>query len=98
ALSRFTSSKHHSGMDMKQIPTIGHFIGGRLVEGGIGKQAVFNPAIGEVESEVWLADAREVELAVSAAKAAATAWADTAPLKRARILFRFKELIERHHD
>lgn len=83
---------------MKQIPTIGHFIGGRLVEGGIGKQAVFNPAIGEVESEVWLADAREVELAVSAAKAAATAWADTAPLKRARILFRFKELIERHHD
>ncbi|GGI55097.1 CoA-acylating methylmalonate-semialdehyde dehydrogenase [Oxalicibacterium solurbis] len=83
---------------MKQIPTIGHFIDGDLLESGIGKQSVFNPALGEVESEVWLADTREVELAVSAAKTAAPAWADTAPLKRARILFRFKELIERHHD
>ncbi|HEY6772583.1 MAG TPA: CoA-acylating methylmalonate-semialdehyde dehydrogenase [Oxalicibacterium sp.] len=83
---------------MKQIPTIGHFIQGHVMESGIGRQAVFNPALGEVESEVWLASAREVELAVSAAKAAAPAWADTAPLKRARILFRFKELIERHHD
>lgn len=83
---------------MKRIPAIGHFIGGHLVESGVGKQAVFNPATGEAEREVWLADAREVELAVSTAKAAAGDWADTAPLKRARILFRFKELIERHHN
>ncbi|HZW22916.1 CoA-acylating methylmalonate-semialdehyde dehydrogenase [Noviherbaspirillum sp.] len=80
-------------------PLIQHYIGGRVTESSSGrKQAVFNPATGEVGAEVVLASVEEVNAAVAAARAAAPAWADTAPLKRARILSKFKELIEKHHD
>ncbi|MDB5793942.1 MAG: CoA-acylating methylmalonate-semialdehyde dehydrogenase, partial [Noviherbaspirillum sp.] len=59
---------------------------------------VFNPATGEVCGRVALASVEEADAAVAAAKAAAPAWAGTAPLKRARILSRFKELIEKNQD
>ena len=75
-----------------------HYIDGALVESTSGRaQDVFNPATGAVSSQVVLASVEEVNLAVAAAKAAAPAWAETAPLKRARILFKFKALIEKHH-
>jgi malonate-semialdehyde dehydrogenase (acetylating) / methylmalonate-semialdehyde dehydrogenase len=77
---------------------IQHYINGRLVESTSGRQQdVFNPATGEVSAQVVLASEQEVHAAVAAAQAAAPAWADTAPLKRARVLSKFKELIERHH-
>ncbi|MGI4936025.1 MAG: CoA-acylating methylmalonate-semialdehyde dehydrogenase, partial [Janthinobacterium lividum] len=77
---------------------IQHFINGKLVESTSGReQNVFNPATGEVSGQVVLASVEEVHLAVAAAHAAAPAWADLAPLKRARILFKFKELIEKNH-
>jgi malonate-semialdehyde dehydrogenase (acetylating)/methylmalonate-semialdehyde dehydrogenase len=80
-------------------PLIQHYIGGRVAESTSGrKQAVFNPATGEVSAEVVLASIEEVNAAVDAARAAAPAWADTAPLRRARVLSKFKELIEKHHD
>lgn len=82
----------------KAVSTIGHFIGGRRIDGGQDRQLVFNPATGQVSGEVVLGDRAEVEIAVAAARSAAPAWAETAPLKRARILFKFKELIEKHHD
>ncbi|QAU32888.1 CoA-acylating methylmalonate-semialdehyde dehydrogenase [Janthinobacterium sp. 17J80-10] len=79
--------------------TISHFIAGRVTASESGRrQDVFNPATGEVTGEVALASVEEVHAAVAAASAAAPAWAETAPLKRARILFKFKELMERHHD
>lgn len=82
-----------------QPELIEHFIDGRLVASQSGRrQPVFNPATGEVSSHVSLASEQEVDTAVQAAAKAFPAWADTAPLKRARILFKFKELIERHHD
>ena len=75
-----------------------HFINGQLVESTSGRvQDVFNPATGEVSAQVVLASVEEVHAAVAAAKAAAPAWAEMAPLKRARILFKFKELIEKNH-
>ena len=78
---------------------IQHFINGKVTASTSGRaQDVFNPATGEVGARVALASAAEVHAAVAAARAAAPAWADTAPLKRARILFKFKELIEKHHD
>ncbi|RJF97238.1 CoA-acylating methylmalonate-semialdehyde dehydrogenase [Noviherbaspirillum saxi] len=78
---------------------IQHFIGGRTVESISGrKQDVFNPATGAVSAQVVLASQEEVNTAVAAAHAAAPAWGETAPLKRARILSKFKELIEKHHD
>lgn len=79
--------------------TISHFINGEISPSTSGRQQdVFNPATGEVSGRVALASVAEVNAAVAAASAAAPAWADTAPLKRARIMFKFKELIEQHHD
>lgn len=78
---------------------IQHYIGGRVVESTSGRrQDVFNPATGEVSAQVALASVEEVHAAVDAARAAAPAWADTAPLKRARVLAKFRDLIEKHHD
>ena len=75
-----------------------HFINGKLVESTSGReQDVFNPATGAVSGQVALASVEEVNQAVAAASAAAPAWAEMAPLKRARILFKFKELIEKNH-
>ncbi|MEJ8569808.1 CoA-acylating methylmalonate-semialdehyde dehydrogenase [Elongatibacter sediminis] len=78
--------------------TVGHFIGGRKVPGTGRSQAVYNPATGEVARQVALADQATVELAIEAAHAAFPAWRAMPPMKRARIMFRFKELLERHAD
>lgn len=81
------------------LPVIGHFIHGQLINtGGDRSQNVFNPATGTAVAQVGLADVAQVNAAIHSASVAAPAWADTAPLKRARILFKFKELIEKHHD
>jgi len=78
---------------------IQHYINGRVVSSDSGRrQDVFNPATGEVSAQVDLASVEEVNTAIAAASEAAPAWAATAPLKRARVLSKFKELIEQHHD
>ncbi len=59
---------------------------------------VFNPATGAVIHKVPLANRDDVERAVAAAKAAFPGWRDTTPLRRARILTRFRELMEQHKD
>jgi malonate-semialdehyde dehydrogenase (acetylating)/methylmalonate-semialdehyde dehydrogenase len=75
---------------------IGHFIGGRGVAGVSGEFGdVFNPATGDMSARVALASAAELDTAVAAAVAAWPAWAATPPLRRARVMFRFKELLER---
>jgi malonate-semialdehyde dehydrogenase (acetylating) / methylmalonate-semialdehyde dehydrogenase len=75
---------------------IGHFIGGRMLNGQAGRTGdVFNPASGEVTARVALGSAAEVDLAVAAAAKAWPAWAATPPLRRARTMFRLKELLER---
>ena len=80
-------------------PTIQHYIGGQLTASTSGRsQPIFNPALGSVSAQVALASVDEVNAAVAAASAAAPQWADTAPLKRARILFKFRDLIERNQD
>ena len=78
---------------------IGHFVNGRSIPGSGGRFGnVYNPATGEVNGRVAFAGKDEVEQAVSAAAAAFPAWAATPPLRRARILFRFKELLDRHGE
>jgi len=78
---------------------IGHFIGGKLVPGSSGRTGnVHNPATGEVSAKVALASAAELKTAVQVAAEAFPAWAATPPLQRARVMFRFKALIEAHHD
>ena len=76
-----------------------HYINGRPVESRGGRYTEgFNPATGEVTRAVPLADVSEVDAAVAAAKAAFPAWSETPPLKRARVLFKFKALIEQHQN
>lgn len=82
-----------------QVAALTHFIGGKRVEGASGRFGdVFNPATGVVASRVPLASASEVDAAVAAAKAAFPEWSETAPIKRARVLFKFKQLLDEHHD
>jgi malonate-semialdehyde dehydrogenase (acetylating)/methylmalonate-semialdehyde dehydrogenase len=81
------------------VQQIGHYIGGAAVDPTSGRfKEVFNPATGQVTGAVALASVEEVDAAVQSAKAAFAAWSETAPLKRARILFKFKELLNKHHD
>ena len=76
-----------------------HYIDGNVTAGKSRRsQPVFNPALGKPSGEVVLAEVEDVNAAVAAASAAAPAWAEMAPLKRARILFKFKDLMEQHHD
>jgi malonate-semialdehyde dehydrogenase (acetylating) / methylmalonate-semialdehyde dehydrogenase len=78
---------------------IQHYINGKRVAGTSGRQGdVYNPATGERAGGVAFADAAEVDQAVQAAAAAFPGWAATPPLARARILFKFLELLNRDGD
>ena len=91
--------RHHFFELNMSITNIEHFIGGRRVAGKSGRsQPVTNPATGAVTGQVALANPAEVDAAVAAARAAFPAWADTPPLHRARVMFRFLELLNRHKD
>ena len=77
--------------------TLGHFIGGRAVPSESRRSGpVYNPATGETTRHVSLATADETRAAIRAARDALPAWAATAPLQRARVMFRFKALLDAH--
>ena len=81
------------------ITNIHHYIGGQVAAGTSTRtQDVFNPATGAVTGKVSLASATDVASAVAAAQAAFPAWADAPPLKRARVMFKFLELVNAHRD
>ena len=76
---------------------IEHFVGGKLFSGSSDRKAkVFNPATGEQESEVNLASKSDLNQAVEIAKKAFETWSLKPPLQRARVMFKFKELIEKN--
>ena len=78
---------------------IGHFVGGKSVKGTSGRWGeVFDPNTGEVQARVAMAKHAEVEHAVAVAEAAQPGWAATNPQRRARVLFRFLELVQNEHD
>jgi len=78
---------------------VGHFIGGKHVAGTSGrKQPVYNPATGEVQGEVSLASAEELNAAVENAKAAQAKWAATNPQRRARVFMKFVQLLNDNMD
>ncbi|HXE29277.1 MAG TPA: CoA-acylating methylmalonate-semialdehyde dehydrogenase [Stellaceae bacterium] len=78
---------------------LGHFIAGKRVAGKSGRFGdVFNPAAGEVTARVAFADGSEIDAAVKAARDAFPAWAATPPLTRARVMFKYKELLEQNRD
>jgi malonate-semialdehyde dehydrogenase (acetylating) / methylmalonate-semialdehyde dehydrogenase len=78
---------------------IGHFIGGKTVQDTSGRQGdVFDPNTGEVQARVALAKRSEVEQAIANAEAAQPGWAATNPQRRARVMFKFLELVQKEYD
>ena len=77
---------------------IGHYINGQQLAHSGASVPSYNPASGTTIGAVALATPSDVDLAVKAAEAAFPTWSQTPPLKRARVMFRFKELIERDMD
>jgi malonate-semialdehyde dehydrogenase (acetylating)/methylmalonate-semialdehyde dehydrogenase len=79
--------------------TIGHLIAGKPVPGASGRFGdVYDPATGKVTRQVAFANRQEVDAAVAAAAAAFPAWAATPPARRAKVMFKFKQLLEAHAD
>jgi malonate-semialdehyde dehydrogenase (acetylating)/methylmalonate-semialdehyde dehydrogenase len=84
---------------MSNLDTVTHYIGGQRVDTTSGRYAdVFNPAFGKPCARVALGTASEVGDAVAAAAAAFPAWSNTPPLTRARVLFKYLQLLQAHAD
>ena len=78
---------------------IQHYINGKTYKGSSSRKGkVFNPATGSQESEVILGTKSDLDHAVENAKTAFEKWSQVTPLQRARIIFKYKELIEKNYD
>jgi malonate-semialdehyde dehydrogenase (acetylating) / methylmalonate-semialdehyde dehydrogenase len=81
------------------VNDIPHYIAGETITGSAARWAdVFNPADGTVTGRVALAGAVEADLAVGAASRAFETWSETPASTRARLMFRFRDLLDRHRD
>ncbi len=88
---------------LAQVRELAHFVGGKAVKGADPKSGgrfgdVFNPTTGAVAARVPLASKAEVERAIANAQQAFATWSETSPVARARVMFKFKELVEKHID
>ncbi len=82
----------------QNLPSIGHWIDGKTVNGGTRSQEVWNPATGAAEKSLQLADRETVNMAIASAEKAYPAWRATAPLKRARVMSNLKVLLEKNAE
>jgi len=84
---------------MSDAQVIGHYIDGQVQDTGSERFSnVFNPATGSVQARVGLANVNTVDEAVASALKAFPAWSEQSSLRRSRVMFKFKELLDRHHD
>jgi len=80
-----------------KLQQLGHYIDGKPVAGSSGRSApVYNPALGVAATEVALASAEETRNAIASARAAFPEWSETPALRRARVMFKFRDLIEQN--
>jgi len=78
---------------------IEHFVNGKKFLGDSKRTSkVFNPATGEQSAEVKLASTNDMDKAIEAAKSAFTSWSKKPPLQRARVMFKFQEIIEKNFE
>jgi malonate-semialdehyde dehydrogenase (acetylating) / methylmalonate-semialdehyde dehydrogenase len=78
---------------------LAHYIGGRFVKGESGRFGdIYNPATGEVQARVPFASRSEVRAAVETAAKAFREWSGVNPQRRARVMFKFKALVENNMD
>jgi malonate-semialdehyde dehydrogenase (acetylating)/methylmalonate-semialdehyde dehydrogenase len=84
---------------MSTTPVIGHYLNGQVQDSGAERFSnVFNPATGAVQARVALASQQTVDEAVASALKAFPAWSEQSSLRRARVMFKFKQLLDEHHD
>ncbi|EJM50842.1 methylmalonic acid semialdehyde dehydrogenase [Pseudomonas sp. GM49] len=84
---------------MSDAQVVGHYIDGQVQDTGSERFSnVFNPATGSVQARVGLANEKTVDEAVASALRAFPAWSEQSSLRRSRVMFKFKELLDRHHD
>ena len=84
---------------MSDAQVVGHYIDGQVQDSGSERFSnVFNPATGSVQARVGLASQKTVDQAVASALKAFPAWSEQSSLRRSRVMFKFKELLDRHHD
>jgi malonate-semialdehyde dehydrogenase (acetylating)/methylmalonate-semialdehyde dehydrogenase len=82
-----------------QLETINHRIGGRETAGASTRAApVYDPSTGHEQRRLLLAEPADVDAAVQAAKTAFERWRDVSVVRRARVMFKFRELVDRHAD
>ena len=78
---------------------VGNFIGGKVTHSASSETIpVYDPATGKVVRELTQSTADEVAQAIEVAHNAFPAWSQTSPLRRARVMFNFKALLEKHRD
>ena len=81
------------------MKTIQHFVGGKAYSGDSKRTGkIYNPATGDQSAQVKLATTEDVNKAIANAKKAFESWSNTPPLQRARVMFKFKDLIEKNSD
>jgi malonate-semialdehyde dehydrogenase (acetylating)/methylmalonate-semialdehyde dehydrogenase len=91
-----TADDRATSPDAAALPVTPHFVGGQSHEGTSGRFGdVYNPATGRLARRVAMANTADVRAAIAAAAAAFPAWSAAPPLRRARILMRFRDLVER---
>lgn len=78
--------------------TVGHFINGKMIAEENQTQPIYNPATGEVTKQVALASTKTIDQAIAAAKSAFPKWSKTPPIKRTKIMFKFRELLIENAD
>jgi malonate-semialdehyde dehydrogenase (acetylating)/methylmalonate-semialdehyde dehydrogenase len=94
-----TSTPTQLRQDGRKLREVHHWVNGQTLTGTSGRFGdVYNPASGELQARVALATPAEVDTAVAAAAAAFPDWSSQPPLRRARVLFRFREIFERRLD
>ena len=77
---------------------VGHLINGEIVNDSKRSQDIFNPSTGAVSKQVCMASSETVSSAIAAAEKAFPAWRNTPAIKRARVMFKFKDLLEKNVD
>ena len=97
-LENFSQGEMPQSSTSTALPILGHFIQGSRVSQTARTQPVYNPATGEKSKEVALADPHLVQHAVELAAEAFPVWRDTPVIKRARVMFKFKQLLEENAD
>lgn len=84
---------------MSDAKVIGHYLNGQVQDTGSERFSnVFNPATGAIQARVGLASQQTVDEAVASALRAFPAWSEQSSLRRSRVMFKFKELLDRHHN